>query len=249
MNINAEDLQNPDLKNIVSTLFPPKSEGNVTALIPPSSSSSTGSASALNSDPPSSEFIPYIYYALFQILKGQNTSTNQLETKTGFIRHRLRSCKDLIKGNEAIISLLCRSTDEWKTIIRNRENELQVKRNVLQHLGERIDEIIGREEERGKPGVDVSKDGEDNRDDASFDVDAELQDTKLEDSSEVDESAILEGDNLTNGGGSSRNITGASDNVSGGDNNDGGAENKADSNGEDLGSGTFNEEDFEMELD
>lgn len=89
----------------------------------------------------SAEFIPHLFYSLHQIRKHPNNSANHLETSTGFIRHRLKSCKSLVESSEDCKKLLCRTTEEWKEYLVNREKELEVKRKVLLDLGQRISTI------------------------------------------------------------------------------------------------------------
>ncbi|QHS75910.1 Cse2p [Saccharomyces paradoxus] len=80
------------------------------------------------------EFIPHIFYSLHQIRKDPNNLSNQLETSTGSIRHRLKLCKSLISENEDTKELLSKSPSEWQDIIHQREQELQIKRDVLDDL-------------------------------------------------------------------------------------------------------------------
>lgn len=80
------------------------------------------------------EFIPHIFYSLHQIRKDPNNLSNQLETLTGSIRHRLKLCKSLISENEDTKDLLSKSPSEWQDIIHQREQELQIKRDVLDDL-------------------------------------------------------------------------------------------------------------------
>ncbi|SMN21570.1 similar to Saccharomyces cerevisiae YNR010W CSE2 Subunit of the RNA polymerase II mediator complex [Maudiozyma saulgeensis] len=132
-------LQNEDLSRIQEILIPPKSE-NETFTIPPGSSSSKSSST--QSTVATTEFIPHIFYTLYQIQKDPNRSNNQLETKTGLIRHRLRNCKTLIRESDSSLELLSKSTNEWEQFITNRENELQIKKNVLLDLRSKISEIL-----------------------------------------------------------------------------------------------------------
>ncbi|CAI1693520.1 hypothetical protein SEUBUCD646_0N03240 [Saccharomyces eubayanus] len=80
------------------------------------------------------EFIPHIFYSLHQIRKDPNNLSNQLETSTGSIRHRLKLCKSLISEHEDTKNLLSKSPSEWEDFIQQREQELQIKRNVLDDL-------------------------------------------------------------------------------------------------------------------
>ena len=132
-------LQNENLHRIQEILIPQDSE-NDTFTIPPSSSSSKSSSIANTKS--STEFIPHIFYTLYQIQKDPNNSNNQLENKPGLIRHRLRNCKNLIKENDDSIELLSKSTEEWEQFISNRENELQIKKNVLLNVRSKISEIL-----------------------------------------------------------------------------------------------------------
>lgn len=119
--------------------MPSKAETGTTGVPPPSSSSTSSSTQPIGS---STEFIPNIFYTLYQIQKDPNKSNNQLEMKTGFIRHRLRTCKSLIKDNEKTFELLSKSTEEWDQFICNRENELQIKKNVLLDLRAKISKTL-----------------------------------------------------------------------------------------------------------
>lgn len=83
------------------------------------------------------EFIPHLFYALYQVRKDPSNS-NQLETSTGFIKHRLKNCKNLIATNEDCRSLLSKSVEEWQQDIRNKEKELEVKRKMLDDLGKHL---------------------------------------------------------------------------------------------------------------
>lgn len=87
------------------------------------------------------EFIPHLFYALHQIRKDPNNSANHLDTATGFIRHRLKVCKSLIEKSEDCKRLLSNSTEEWHGYLRNREKELQVKRDVLRALAGKLEAI------------------------------------------------------------------------------------------------------------
>lgn len=127
-------LQNEDLRKIQSTLLPQQTSESITS--PPQTASTNNSNQSTSST--SAEFIPHIFYALHQLTKDTNNSSYQLETATGFIRHRLRTCKSLITENEDCKKLLGKSTEEWNQIIVNRERELEIKKKVLQRLGERI---------------------------------------------------------------------------------------------------------------
>ncbi|CAI4050379.1 hypothetical protein SKDZ_14G3290 [Saccharomyces kudriavzevii ZP591] len=84
------------------------------------------------------EFIPHIFYSLHQIRKDPNNLSNQLETSTGSIRHRLKLCKSLISENEDAKKLLSKSPSEWQDIIHQREQELQIKRDVLDDLHRKL---------------------------------------------------------------------------------------------------------------
>ncbi|CAB4255399.1 Cse2p [Maudiozyma barnettii] len=139
MNENYKVLQNEDLNRIQEILIPQKSEKE-TFTIPPGSSSSKSSST--QSTVATTEFIPHIFYTLYQIQKDPNRSNNQLETKTGLIRHRLRNCKTLIRESDSSLELLSKTTDEWEQFIMNRENELQIKKKVLVDLRGRISEIL-----------------------------------------------------------------------------------------------------------
>ncbi|KAL3230566.1 Mediator of RNA polymerase II transcription subunit 9 [Nakaseomyces bracarensis] len=96
---------------------------------------------------PPAEFIPSIFFSLHKIRKDPNNVSNQLETSTGFIRHRIKRCKTLISENEEVRSLLSHSTESWNTIIADREQELRVKGKVLQDLDSRISNILKTEEQ------------------------------------------------------------------------------------------------------
>lgn len=85
----------------------------------------------------SSEFIPHLFYSLYQIRKDPSNS-NQLETSTGFIKHRLKNCKNLIATNEECRKLLSKSVEEWQQEIHNKEKELEVKHKMLDDLGKRL---------------------------------------------------------------------------------------------------------------
>ncbi|SJM85493.1 related to Mediator of RNA polymerase II transcription subunit 9 [Zygosaccharomyces bailii] len=88
----------------------------------------------------SSEFIPHLFYSLYQIRKDPSNA-NQLENSTGFIRHRLKNCKSLIANNEECRNLLSKSAEEWQEHIRSREKELMVKRKMLDDLGKRLEQL------------------------------------------------------------------------------------------------------------
>lgn len=105
------------------------------------SSSSNRPVSSSISTTNAAEFIPRLFYSLHQIRKDPNNSANQLETATGFIKHRLKSCKSLIVNNEDCKRLLGKTTEEWHEYIKNREKELQVKRKVLNDLSAKIRDL------------------------------------------------------------------------------------------------------------
>ncbi|CAL9734227.1 mediator of RNA polymerase II transcription subunit 9 [Monosporozyma servazzii] len=86
----------------------------------------------------STEFIPHIFYSINNIMKDPNNSSNQLETATGVIRHKLRSSKQVLMENDDTKILLNKSVPNWKQFIQLRENELNMKRNVLQKLNDRM---------------------------------------------------------------------------------------------------------------
>lgn len=84
------------------------------------------------------EFIPHIFYSINNIMKDPNNSSNQLETATGVIRHKLRSSKQVLMENDDTKILLNKSIPNWNQFIQLRENELNMKRSVLQKLSEKI---------------------------------------------------------------------------------------------------------------
>ncbi|CCK69810.1 Cse2p KNAG_0D00580 [Huiozyma naganishii CBS 8797] len=126
------DLRNEGLREIHDILRPP---ANKTPLAPPASSSTTSSNTPLKA---SSEFIPHIFYALNQITRDPNNVSNHLESSTGFIRHRLRTCKELIAENSECMELLSRTPEEWEQELAFKEQELRIKGALLETLRERI---------------------------------------------------------------------------------------------------------------
>lgn len=109
-----------------------KADGRVLSSAPDRHTSS--SISTTNT----AEFIPHLFYSLHQIRKDPNSSANQLETSTAFIKHRLKNCKSLIANNDDCKRLLSKTTEEWHEYIQNREKELEVKRKVLKDLKNKI---------------------------------------------------------------------------------------------------------------
>ena len=89
-----------------------------------------------------SEFIPHLFFALHQIRKDPNNSSNQLETTTGSIKRRLKNCKSFIESSEECKTLLSKSTDEWSEHIAQRQLELETKKHVLNSLEEKIKTIL-----------------------------------------------------------------------------------------------------------
>ncbi|CCC67025.1 hypothetical protein NCAS_0A04670 [Naumovozyma castellii] len=135
-------LQNEYLRTIKNTLLPQQqhdttqqSQSLNQTTVPVSPASNTVLSSTSSSSP---EFIPHLYYSLYQIRKDPNNATNQLETSTGFIRHRLKTCKSLIEDNADCKKLLAKSTDDWNVYLKQQEAELEVKKKVLHDLSERI---------------------------------------------------------------------------------------------------------------
>ncbi|EJS41893.1 cse2p [Saccharomyces arboricola H-6] len=141
-------LQNSVLKQIQQVLLPTSSnldEPNADVIKQESSSMESrdendhaATQQPTNLSAPSTnsngEFIPHIFYSLHQIRKDPNNLSNQLETSTGSIRHRLKLCKSLIAENEDAKNLLSKSPSEWQDIIKQCEQELQIKRDVLDDL-------------------------------------------------------------------------------------------------------------------
>lgn len=84
------------------------------------------------------EFIPQLFYSLHQIRKDPNNSAKQLETSTAFIKHRIKSCKALIANNEDCKRLLSKTPEEWHQYIQNREEELQLKRQLLKDFKDKV---------------------------------------------------------------------------------------------------------------
>lgn len=123
----GEELGSPGKEATPST--GPKFGGNKSAF---ANSSSTSTVS---------EFIPHLYYSLHQLRKGSSNSVTKLEASTGFIRHRLKTCKNLVSRNEDTIKLLSHSPEEWERHLEFREQELQVKTNLLRDLRKRIREM------------------------------------------------------------------------------------------------------------
>lgn len=188
-------LQNENLHRIQEILIPQDSE-NDTFTIPPSSSSSKSSSIANTTS--STEFIPHIFYTLYQIQKDPNNSNNQLENKTGLIRHRLRNCKNLIKENDDSIELLSKSTEEWDQFINNRENELQIKKNVLLNIRSKISEILTKndyvrkeetEDGNGENHVKIEDSTQDDENHAKIEDSTQDKEnhTKMEDSAQEEE--------------------------------------------------------------
>lgn len=93
------------------------------------------STSSLNN---TAEFIPQLFFSLHQIRRDPNNYAKQLETSTAFIRHRLKSCKALIANNDGVRRLLSKTPEEWHKYIQNREEELQLKRKLLQDLKDKV---------------------------------------------------------------------------------------------------------------
>ncbi|OXB42438.1 hypothetical protein B1J92_I05742g [Nakaseomyces glabratus] len=90
---------------------------------------------------PPAEFIPSIFFSLHKIRKDPNNVSSQLETSTGFIRHRIKRCKALLQENEEVRNLLANSIEEWENIIADKEQQLRVKAKVLRDLDARIEKI------------------------------------------------------------------------------------------------------------
>ncbi|SCU83061.1 LAMI_0C01860g1_1 [Lachancea mirantina] len=88
-----------------------------------------------------SEFIPQLYYSLYQLKKDPNSTSNSLKTATSSIRHRLKQCKAYIEQNGECQELLGRSCSEWEKTLAQRERELEVKRQLLKDLQERVSKL------------------------------------------------------------------------------------------------------------
>lgn len=86
----------------------------------------------------SSEFIPHLFYSLHQLKKEPNNSSNSFETATSSIRHRLKLCKSHISESGECKALLSKSCDEWEQVIQQKQKEIEVKRQVLESLGDNI---------------------------------------------------------------------------------------------------------------
>lgn len=155
-------LENESLRNIYELLSPQTSEkspnkdknsidlsnskGSATSTAGTTSTVSSTNINNLNSisnnnGSSSNEFIPHVFYSLYNITKDPNNSSNNLESATGFIRHRLRSSKQLIKDDTKLIELLSKSTEDWEKFLESRRVELNVKNDILQKLKLKIDEI------------------------------------------------------------------------------------------------------------
>ncbi|CCD27364.1 Cse2p NDAI_0K01730 [Naumovozyma dairenensis CBS 421] len=138
-------LQNESLKKIQSILIPQsiQSVQSTDPTISNEASAGAGSNTQVlsSSSSTSSEFVPHIFYSLYQIKKDPSSSTNQLETATGFIRHRLKNCKSLIENNNDCKKLLSKSAEDWESYLQNAELEIQGKRNVLDELKAKINSL------------------------------------------------------------------------------------------------------------
>ena len=139
MSLQPAELQNAELHAIRDILVPTKA-GTEALLVPPASDSSKSSVGL--STNANTEFIPHIFYTLYQIQKDPNNSNNQLENKTGVIKHRLRSCKSLIRESNSVVELLGKTPEEWEQFIANRDRELQLKKNVLLNLQSKIADVL-----------------------------------------------------------------------------------------------------------
>lgn len=113
-------LNNPHLAQIHSTLVPDP-----------------------NSEHQTLEFIPQLYYSLYQLKKEPNNSSISLENTTSSIRHRLKQCKSYIEESEECRTLLGQTCTEWEHAIEQRERELEVKKQVLTTLSEQIKQLKG----------------------------------------------------------------------------------------------------------
>ncbi|KAK5778260.1 Cse2p PWA37_000496 [Arxiozyma heterogenica] len=97
-------------------------------------------ATNISSSTTNTEFIPQIFYGLHNIMKNPNIS-NQLETSTGVIRHKLRSSKQILMEHDDTRILLNKSIPTWENFIQLKERELAMKRNVLKNLSQKIKDM------------------------------------------------------------------------------------------------------------
>ncbi|CCH62112.1 hypothetical protein TBLA_0G01680 [Henningerozyma blattae CBS 6284] len=89
-----------------------------------------------------SEFIPHIFYSLYQITKDPNNSANQLETTTSSIKNKLKNCKKFIENDVNSINLLSKSIDEWEIYLKQRDQEIAVRQKLLSNLNLQITDIL-----------------------------------------------------------------------------------------------------------
>ncbi|CAL9728588.1 mediator of RNA polymerase II transcription subunit 9 [Monosporozyma unispora] len=116
-------------------------QSNETNTLPTDNAEKDISSSNTASSASNTEFIPHIFYSINNIMKDPNNSSNQLETATGVIRHKLRSSKQILMENDDTKILLNKSISNWEKFIQLRENELKMKRSVLQRLSVRISSL------------------------------------------------------------------------------------------------------------
>ncbi|SCU80263.1 LADA_0B06040g1_1 [Lachancea dasiensis] len=90
---------------------------------------------------PTVEFIPQLSYALHQVKKDPNSSTNSLEAATSSIRHRLKQCKAHLAENAACRELLSQTPAEWSKVLEQRQRNLDAKRQVFQQLEEQVQRL------------------------------------------------------------------------------------------------------------
>lgn len=87
------------------------------------------------------EFIPQLFYALYQLKKEPNNGSNSLEMYTSSIRHRLKSCKAILENNPECINLLRISCDDWPNLLQKRQKELEMRESVLNRLNDRVNNL------------------------------------------------------------------------------------------------------------
>ncbi|SCU78217.1 LANO_0A02432g1_1 [Lachancea nothofagi CBS 11611] len=90
---------------------------------------------------PSIEFIPQLYYALHQLKKDPNSSTNSLDAATLSIRHRLKQCKAHLAENDECRELLSQTPAEWDKTLTQRQNHLDSKREVFRALEQQVQQL------------------------------------------------------------------------------------------------------------
>lgn len=131
--------QDPSLTQIQQYLQP--SSDTLTTSVSSSSITSNGTTSTTTQQQ-QSEFIPHLFYSIYQITKDPNNSENQLETNTTVIKNKIKLCKKYIENDNNAKSLLSKTIEDWEYEIFQKNKQINKMDNLISDLNNQIDKIF-----------------------------------------------------------------------------------------------------------